>query len=569
MEHKISSKFYDLLKIGLGKNRYMIFIEPLMLLYIILDSSLGYYSISLSNDIIYNKTMNEIDLLKCVLLLFFPILTDIMNLIFYNFFLKKKLFVVNNILEHIKQLMLYAPNEFHEKFSINEKYNCFTSSIWGFDSIVELLISMFSSLIKILIISISISITNYEFGVLIILSNGFLLYWMPKINTYLEKYNKIGFHKEYYSIAYYNTLIFDENRVNPSLNNLQTPNINYALENIISRFSNMYKFQEILSCIRTCLKNLLLTCIIIAIYYQQKYNYIIMILLNKNIIFGFSDCYENFKKTEHSNKKNMEGLVEMLEFLDEYYKSNIYTNILSTKSIIPQKIQVFDLSYEFCYNKKLVKKLFSPTLIFDFQNSKNIILISGKTGCGKSLFTKILTGQTNCNNYTIYNNGFKLSSFTDLSFNRIIIHQKIAEEYTHNGGLEMNIYNLFPKSNGIHEITQFLQKFQIFNKIENDNLSNKLSGGEKQRVVLASMFWKILKIKPHFIIIDEPEKGIDEETMINILDWFFDCYKGIIFLITHNETIKKKYISKIQSIIKYKFLDNDDINTELFQEFYL
>ena len=43
-------------------------------------------------------------------------------------------------------------------------------------------------------------------------------------------------------------------------------------------------------------------------------------------------------------------------------------------------------------------------------------------------------------------------------------------------------------------------------------------------------------------------------------------YKGLIFLITHNETIKKKYSSQIQSIIKYKFLDEEEIDTVIYQE---
>jgi ABC-type multidrug transport system ATPase subunit len=84
---------------------------------------------------------------------------------------------------------------------------------------------------------------------------------------------------------------------------------------------------------------------------------------------------------------------------------------------------------------------------------------------------------------------------------------------------------------------------------------------------LSSIIWKVLKTNPSFLIIDEPEKGIDEETMIKIMNWIFDTYKGVIFLITHNESIKKIYNFKIQSIVKYKFMDTEEIDTQLYQEF--
>ena len=54
--------------------------------------------------------------------------------------------------------------------------------------------------------------------------------------------------------------------------------------------------------------------------------------------------------------------------------------------------------------------------------------------------------------------------------------------------------------------------------------------------------------------------------MIDIMDWIIQVYKGIIFLITHNETIKRKYHSCTQSIIKYRNKDDDEIDTEIYQE---
>ena len=130
---------------------------------------------------------------------------------------------------------------------------------------------------------------------------------------------------------------------------------------------------------------------------------------------------------------------------------------------------------------------------------------------------------------------------------------------------------LYPQSINFEEIKTFLKNFGMDNKINvpsiNSEFNDKLSGGERQRVALSSIVWKILKTNPSFIIIDEPEKGIDEETMIHIMDWLVQIYNGILLLITHNETIKQKYRNKTQSIIKYRFLDEDETDTEMYQEF--
>lgn len=571
MVQTIAKSFFELLKIGLGGNYYKVFLEPLILFYVIVDSYLGYMSVKLSNDVILELTEKRIILTNVLLLIFLPILTNVLNLAFDTVFLKKKFYVVNNILNYIKDLFLSAPHEFHDKFSISEKYHCFTSSIWGFDTIVEIIISMCSSLIKILTISISISLSNYGIGLLIIVSNSILLFLMPKINKYLEKIKDVKSHKEYYSSAYYNTLIFEENRVNPILKTLQIPNINSSLENIVLRYSNIHKNYIISNSVRTFLKNILLTCIIVMAFYQEKYNYIMIILLNRTIIFGFSDFYEDFKKTENSNKKNMEELTEMLNFLEEYYNSNNQIQVMSTNKIIPNKITIMDMDYGFFIKGVLVKRLSSLKLSFDFKSPKNIVLISGKTGSGKSLFTKILSGQTDNIKYTLLNDNVKLNGFCDLHSNRVILNQKVSEEYTYNGSIKLSINELYPKSNNINEIIQFLKNFGIDNKLNDNTLSSefsdKLSGGERQRVALSSIIWKVIKTNPSFLIIDEPEKGIDEETMIKIMNWIIEIYNGVIFLITHNETIKKKYNYKIQSILKYKFMDDEEIDTQLFQDF--
>ena len=266
----------------------------------------------------------------------------------------------------------------------------------------------------------------------------------------------------------------------------------------------------------------------------------------------------------------------MLDFLEDYYKNNNEIMVLDNgEKVYPSLLNLLNMDYKFFFENKLVKKLSTLKLMFDFSANKlqhkNIVLISGKTGSGKSLFTKVLSGQMDNIKYNLTNDNIEVHSFNDFNKNRIIINQKIAEEYTYNGNINFKLEKLYPNANNFNEVNNFLKNFGINNKFKKDELesefNDKLSGGERQRVALSSMIWKILQTKPSYIIIDEPEKGIDEETMIEIMDWIIKSYNGLIFLITHNETIKKKYSDKIQSIIKYKFLDEIEIDTELYQEF--
>ena len=565
----IPKSFLEILKIGLGGSYYKLFIDPLVLLYIIIDSYLGFLTVNLSNTLIGELSNYKVNICSVIFLIFLPLITNSINILFDKVILEKKIFVVNNILNYIKRVFLDAPHEFHDKYNIVEKNNCFTSSIWGFDNLVSIIISMCSSFIKIMVVSINISMTNYDIGILLLMSNILLLYVMPKINLYLEKFKDKDSHKQFYASAYYETLIFEENRINPILEKIQTSDVNNSLSEIVKRYSNMNKSYFFGNMIRSFIKNILLSIILIVAFYQKKYSYLMIILLNRSIIFGFSDFYEEFKKTENSNKKNMEDLIEMFEFLEDYYLKNNKIEVI-VSNINPKILTLNNMEYNFYYDNDLKKKLSCGQITFDFINPKNIILISGKTGSGKSLFTKILSGQTDLVKYDLINNGKIINSFAGISNNRIVINQKISEEYTFNGGIKLSIEKLYPSANSFEEIEDYLRNFGIHNKINKKKLTSdfadKLSGGERQRVAISSMIWKTLKTNPSYIIIDEPEKGVDEDTMISIMDWIIKTYKGLIFLITHNETIKKKYYLQIQSIIKYKFLDEEEIDTIIYQE---
>ena len=89
----ISKTFFDLLKIGFGGQYYNLFLDPNIILFVIIDSYLGYLLVNLSNDIFTNinsNNNNNINIWSILAVIFLPLIININGLLFNKAFLKKK-----------------------------------------------------------------------------------------------------------------------------------------------------------------------------------------------------------------------------------------------------------------------------------------------------------------------------------------------------------------------------------------------------------------------------------------------------------------------------------------------
>lgn len=68
-------------------------------------------------------------------------------------------------------------------------------------------------------------------------------------------------------------------------------------------------------------------------------------------------------------------------------------------------------------------------------------------------------------------------------------------------------------------------------------MENKLSGGQKTRLLLARALYRAQNRKSSLLILDEPDKGLPAETTVNIIDNIMHWYrpKGILILTLHTE----------------------------------
>jgi ABC-type transport system involved in cytochrome bd biosynthesis fused ATPase/permease subunit len=93
-------------------------------------------------------------------------------------------------------------------------------------------------------------------------------------------------------------------------------------------------------------------------------------------------------------------------------------------------------------------------------------------------------------------------------------------------------------------IWEFLRLVQIDDFVRNElksnldePMENKLSGGQKTRLLLARALYRAHHRNSSLLILDEPDKGLPAETTVsiiaNIMKWYQS--KGILFLTLHTE----------------------------------
>lgn len=81
-------------------------------------------------------------------------------------------------------------------------------------------------------------------------------------------------------------------------------------------------------------------------------------------------------------------------------------------------------------------------------------------------------------------------------------------------------------------------------------LENKLSGGQKTRLLFARALFRAHNRHSSMLILDEPDKGLPAETTISIIENIIDWYrpKGILFLTLHTEKAHALHFDQVLHI---------------------
>lgn len=266
-----------------------------------------------------------------------------------------------------------------------------------------------------------------------------------------------------------------------------------------------------------------------------------IIHLEKNTLHYYRGNYDQFKLIYKENRKKEEK---------EWNKIERRVREMKNKSIPKKEVSAFIKKNEYLKPVKAyrVRIQFQPVPIIEnalikvkglsFAYGDKIILKSidlnvstqsrfalvGKNGVGKSTLMKLLAGRLNVTAGTIERDHRLRMGYYDQHSSKILPEEKSAVEYL----LSLN------STLKLQTLRKELGSVGLEGKLHHQKIKH-LSGGEKARVVLASL----VMMKPHLLILDEPTNHLDIETIEALIDSFNNFNSGVV-MVTHNINFIKK-----------------------------
>ena len=242
----------------------------------------------------------------------------------------------------------------------------------------------------------------------------------------------------------------------------------------------------------------------------------------------FNVCYTSYKLDKITVNK-------YIEFLDSLDDKNLYTGKVINK--INGDIEFKNVSFTYKnINKNVIKNL-------SFKINKNTkVALVGESGSGKSTIIKLIIGLIKYDDGQILIDDNELSKINLNSFYDHVTYVS-QEAPIFDGSLKENlIFNKNIDDDKILDVLKLVCLDKFYEKLShglNTELGEKgirMSGGERQRVALARLFFDDSKI----IILDEATSAMDNITEKNVMDNIVkNLYNKTIIIIAHRlETIK-------------------------------
>lgn len=181
-------------------------------------------------------------------------------------------------------------------------------------------------------------------------------------------------------------------------------------------------------------------------------------------------------------------------------------------------------------------------------NVGEFVAITGESGSGKTTLLNILSGIDSYEEGEMFINGEETSYFTteDLEEYRnkyvgfIFQNYNIIDSYTVKQNIEAAlILNNYDPKLIKKRVKELVEEVGLSHRI--NTKASKLSGGEKQRVVIA----RALAKDPLIIAADEPTGNLDSETGKQIIELLHKISKDkLVLVVTHNFEEVKEYATR-------------------------
>ena len=282
------------------------------------------------------------------------------------------------------------------------------------------------------------------------------------------------------------------------------------------------KYIDILKEMLQILKNKGITLIIAEhrIYYLTD-------LADRIILVRKGELFKELTKDELLNSERQLGL-----------RSAIKTVLKAQSKLFGNDLNIKKLEYNFKDGSGLKIEDISFGL-------GNIYGITGKNGCGKSTFIRVMTGLDDRGKSEITFDGKILNKKDRLKNSSLVMQDVNHQLFTDSVEEEIKL--------GVKDLSQDRLDKVLFG-LELTELKDRhpmsLSGGQKQRVAIASVLCK----NSRFIFFDEPTSGMDYKNMMKISKLIKEMKadNNIIFIVSHDIEFLNETTDSILCLENYR-----------------
>ncbi len=206
----------------------------------------------------------------------------------------------------------------------------------------------------------------------------------------------------------------------------------------------------------------------------------------------------------------------------------------------------------------------------DVFKGENVVVL-GRSGSGKSVLIKIISGLLRPDAGEVHVLGMKVGTLSDKELRKLRLkigfsfqNSALYDSMTVKENLE---FPLIRNSNHLtqkeinHAVKEVLEDVHLQNTI--NQMPTELSGGQRKRIGIA----RTLILRPEIMLYDEPTAGLDPITCIQINDLINevqDHYHTSAIIITHDLTCAKSTGDRIAMLLDGKFVREGNFD-EIFE----
>lgn len=190
--------------------------------------------------------------------------------------------------------------------------------------------------------------------------------------------------------------------------------------------------------------------------------------------------------------------------------------------------------------------------ILDIKNLEipvnKVTCIVGESGSGKSTLLRLLNKLISCDSGEISFKDHPINTINSIELRRTIVmlpQQPVIFPGTLKDNLLIGLKFAEKPAVDEEKLRQILRMIHLNKELNED--SDKLSGGEKQRLALA----RVILLDPEVFLLDEPSSALDEKTERIIVEKLIAYTKETnktLIMVTHSKKIAENYSENIIEI---------------------